>query len=144
VRGGNFAFRGYKVAPACALPYRRLPSKEARMAVTIYHNPNCSTSRKVLGWLQDKGIEPRVIEYLKTPPSAAELKRILKQMNARPHDILRRKGEAYEALGDDSKLNADALIAKMLEEPVLIERPIVVTDKGAVLCRPPEKVWEVV
>jgi arsenate reductase (glutaredoxin) len=114
------------------------------MAVTIYHNPNCSTSRKVLGWLQDKGIEPRVIEYLKTPPSAAELKRILKLMNARPHDILRRKGEAFEALGDDGKLNADALLAKMLEEPVLIERPIVVTDKGAVLCRPPEKVWEVV
>ena len=114
------------------------------MAVTIYHNPNCSTSRKVLGWLQDKGIKPQVIEYLKTPPSAAELKRILKLMNARPHDSLRRKGEAFEALGDDSKLNADALLAKMLEEPVLIERPIVVTDKGAVLCRPAEKVWEVV
>lgn len=114
------------------------------MAVTIYHNPNCSTSRKVLGWLTDKGIQPRVIEYLKTPPSAAELKRILKQMNAKPHDILRRKGDAYEALGDASKLSADALIGKMVEEPVLIERPIVVTDKGAVLCRPPEKVWEIV
>jgi arsenate reductase len=114
------------------------------MAVTIYHNPNCSTSRKVLGWLKDKGIEPQVIEYLKTPPSAAELKRILKQMNARPHDILRRKGDAYEALGDADKLSTDALIKKMLEEPVLIERPIVVTDKGAVLCRPPEKVWEIV
>lgn len=114
------------------------------MAVTIYHNPNCSTSRKVLGWLTDKGIQPRVIEYLKTPPSAAELKRILKQMNAKPHDILRRKGDAYEALGDASKLSADALIGKMVEQPVLIERPIVVTDKGAVLCRPPEKVWEIV
>ncbi|HEY1382025.1 MAG TPA: arsenate reductase (glutaredoxin) [Dongiaceae bacterium] len=114
------------------------------MAVTIYHNPNCSTSRKVLGWLKDKGLKPQVIEYLKTPPSAAELKRILKQMDARPHDILRRKGEAYEALGDAGKLSADALIGKMLEEPVLIERPIVVTDKGAVLCRPPEKVWDVV
>ena len=114
------------------------------MAVTIFHNPNCSTSRKVLGWLKDKGIEPQVIEYLRTPPSAAELKRILKQMNATPHDILRRKGEAYEALGDASKISADALINKMLEEPVLIERPIVVTEKGAVLCRPPEKVWEVV
>ena len=114
------------------------------MAVTIYHNPNCSTSRKVLGWLTDKGIQPRVIEYLKTPPSSAELKRILKQMNAKPHDILRRKGDAYEALGDASKLSADALIGKMVEQPVLIERPIVVTDKGAVLCRPPEKVWEIV
>lgn len=114
------------------------------MAVTIYHNPNCSTSRKVLGWLRDKGIEPQVIEYLKTPPSAAELKLILAQMNAKPHDILRQKGDAYEALGDASKLSADALIRKMQEEPVLIERPIVVTAKGAVLCRPPEKVWEVV
>lgn len=114
------------------------------MAVTIYHNPKCSTSCKVLGWLKDKGIKPQVIEYLKTPPSAAELKRILKQMGARPHDILRRKGEAYEALGDAGKLSADALIRKMLEEPVLIERPIVVTGKGAVLCRPPEKVWDVV
>ena len=92
------------------------------MAVTIYHNPNCSTSRKVLGWLRDKGIEPEVIEYLKTPPSAAELKRILKQMNAKPQDILRRKGEAYEALGDMTQLTADALIKKMLDEPVLIEQ----------------------
>lgn len=114
------------------------------MAVTIYHNPNCSTSRKVLGWLKDKGIEPTVVEYLKTPPSATELKRILGQMKAKPHDILRRKGDAYEALGDVSKLSADALIKKMLEEPVLIERPIVVSDKGAVLCRPPEKVWDIV
>ncbi len=115
------------------------------MSVTIYHSPNCSTSRKVLGWLKDKGTEPQIIEYLKDPPSAAELKRILKQMKATPHDILRRKGEAYEALGGDvEKLSADALIGKMLEEPVLIERPIVVTDKGAVLCRPPEKVWEIV
>jgi arsenate reductase len=112
------------------------------MAVTIYHNPSCSTSRKVLGWLKDKGIEPTVVEYLKTPPSAAELKRILALMKAKPHDILRRKGDAYEALGDASKLSADAVIKKMLEEPVLIERPIVVTGKGAVLCRPPEKVWD--
>lgn len=114
------------------------------MAFAIYHNPNCSTSHKVLGWLKDKGIEPKVIEYLKTPPSAAELKRILARMKAKPHDILRRKGEAYERLGDAAKLSADALIKKMIEEPVLIERPIVVTDTGAVLCRPPERVWEIV
>jgi arsenate reductase (glutaredoxin) len=65
------------------------------MAVTIYHNPNCSTSRKVLGWLKDKGIQPKIVEYLKAAPSAAEMKRILAQMKAEPHDILRRKGEAY-------------------------------------------------
>ena len=83
------------------------------MPVTIYHNPNCSTSRKVLGWLKEKGIEPKVVEYLKTPPDAATLKRILKQMKAKPADILRRKGDAYEALGDVSKLGDEALIAKM-------------------------------
>ncbi|HWT99152.1 MAG TPA: arsenate reductase (glutaredoxin) [Terriglobales bacterium] len=115
------------------------------MSVTIYHNPNCSTSRKVLGWLTEKGIEPEIVQYLKTPPSAAELKRILKLMGgAKAADILRRKGDAYEALGDVAKLKNDELIAAMVEEPVLIERPIVVTDKAAVLCRPPEKVWDVV
>ena len=120
------------------------------MSVTIYHNPNCSTSRKVLGWLTEKGIEPEIVQYLKTPPSAAELKRILKLMGgAKAADILRRKGEAYEALvdeagGDVAKMKNDELIAAMVEEPVLIERPIVITDKAAVLCRPPEKVWEVV
>jgi arsenate reductase len=114
------------------------------MAITIYHNPKCSTSRKVLGWLKDKGIAPHVVEYLKTPPNASELKGILTKMKAKPHDILRRKGDAYEALGDADKLTGDALIKKMVEEPVLIERPIVVTGKGAVLCRPPEKVWDVV
>lgn len=114
------------------------------MPVTIYHNPNCSTSRKVLGWLREKGIEPKVVEYLKTPPSAAELKRILDSMKAKPQDILRRKGEAYEALGDADAMSGAELLSKMMAEPVLIERPIVVTDKGAVLCRPPERVWEVV
>src|SRR4026207_1358376 len=103
------------------------------MAVTIWHNPGCSTSRKVLGWLKDKGIKPTIVEYLKTPPSATELKRVLATMKAKPLDILRRKGDAYEALGDANKLSADALIKKMTEEPVLIERPIVITDKAAVL-----------
>ncbi len=114
------------------------------MSLTIWHNANCSTSRKVLGWLKDKGLKPTILEYLKTPPSAAELKKLLAAMKLKPHDILRRKGEAYEALGDVAKLSADALIKKMVEAPVLIERPIVITGKGAVLCRPPEKVWDVV
>jgi arsenate reductase len=115
------------------------------MPVTIFHNPNCSTSRKVLGWLTEKGITPKVVQYLKTPPSVTELKRILKLMGgAKAVDILRRKGEAYEALGDVAKLSNDELIAKMVEEPVLIERPIIITDKAAVLCRPPERVWDIV
>jgi len=115
------------------------------MPITIYHNPNCSTSRKVLGWLREKGHDSKVIEYLKTPPDAAALRKILAGMGgAEPADILRRKGDAYEALGDVAKLKPDALLAKMVEEPVLIERPIVVNGKRAVLCRPPERVWDIV
>lgn len=114
------------------------------MALTIYHNPKCSTSRKVLGWLQEKGHAPRIVEYLKTPPDAATLRRILKLMAAGPQDILRRKGDAYEALGDSSHIADADLIARMVAEPVLIERPIVVTDQAAVLCRPPERVWDIV
>lgn len=114
------------------------------MTLTIYHNPKCSTSRKVLGWLEEKGLKPHVIEYLKTPPSAAELRHILKLMGAKPADILRRKGDEFEALGDPAKIAAADLIDRMVATPVLIERPIVVTGKAAVLCRPPEKVWEIV
>ncbi len=114
------------------------------MPITIYHNPNCSTSRKVLGWLKEKGHSPKVVEYLKTPPDTATLKKILSAMGAKPADILRRKGDAYEALGDVAKLTDAALIEKMAREPVLIERPIVVSGAKAVLCRPPERVWEIV
>lgn len=114
------------------------------MSITIYHNPKCSTSRKVLDWLIDKGYAPKVIEYLKTPLDSKALKALLSAMNAAPADILRRKGEAYEALGNSAKMTADQLIAKMVAEPVLIERPIVLNGKRAVLCRPPERVWEVV
>ncbi|WP_374310409.1 arsenate reductase (glutaredoxin) [Dongia sp.] len=114
------------------------------MSITIYHNPNCSTSRKVLGWLKEKGHAPNVVEYLKTPPDVATLKKILGAMAAEPADILRRKGDAYEAMGDVAKMTPDALLAKMVEEPVLIERPIVVNGKRAVVCRPPERVWDIV
>ena len=114
------------------------------MSITIYHNPNCSTSRKVLGWLKENGHAPKVVEYLKTPPDVATLKKILGAMGAEPAEILRRKGDAYEALGDVAKMKPDALLAKMVAEPVLIERPIVVNGKRAVLCRPPERVWDIV
>jgi arsenate reductase len=114
------------------------------MAVTIYHNPNCSTSRKVLGWLKEKGIEPKVVEYLKTPLDEAGIKALLKKLKVGPRDILRRKGEAFEALNLTDKTTDEALIAAMAETPVLIERPIVVGPKGAALCRPPERVWDAV
>jgi arsenate reductase (glutaredoxin) len=114
------------------------------MSITIYHNPKCSTSRKVLGFLRDAGIEPEIVEYLKTPPSKTKLKELLKQMGIAPRALLRRKEKLYAELGlDDAKLSDADLIAAMAEHPILIERPITVTDKGAVLCRPPERVFEI-
>jgi arsenate reductase len=114
------------------------------MAVTIYHNPNCSTSRKVLGWLKEKGIEPKIVEYLKTPLDEAGIRSLLKKLKLGPRDILRRKGEAFEALQLSDRTTDDHLIGAMATMPILIERPIVVGPKGAVLCRPAERVWEAV
>lgn len=114
------------------------------MGVTIYHNPSCQTSRKVLGFLRDAGIEPQIVLYLKEPPSAAKLAELLKRMKIVPRDLLRRRGTPYDELGlDDKGLSDEALIAAMVKHPILIERPIVVTEKGAVLCRPPERVYDV-
>lgn len=113
------------------------------MAVTIYHNPRCSKSRQTLGLLEDKGVEPEIVEYLKTPPSAAELARILALLGKRPADILRAK-EAKEAGIDTASLDDAALIDKMVANPVVIERPIVVVDgEKARLGRPPESVLEI-
>ena len=111
------------------------------MPVTIYHNPNCSTSREVLGWLREKGIEPQVVEYLKTPPTAAELDDILTRLGLEPRALLR-KGEAvYREIGlDNPDLDRSALIAAMVAHPVLIERPIVLAHGKAAIGRPPENV----
>jgi arsenate reductase len=112
--------------------------------VTIYHNPSCTTSRKVLAAIRATGAEPRVIEYLKTPPTRAELKSLLGRMGMTPRALLRRRGTPYDELGlDDSKKTDEVLIDAMLAHPILIERPIVVTSKGVRLCRPPEKLAEI-
>jgi arsenate reductase len=114
------------------------------MGVTIYHNPSCATSRKVLGFLRDAGIEPQIILYLKAPPTKAVLSDLLKKMKISPRALLRKRGTPYDELGlGDTKLSDEALIEAMLKHPVLIERPIVVSDTGAVLCRPPERVYEI-
>ncbi|MDP1911189.1 MAG: arsenate reductase (glutaredoxin) [Hyphomicrobium sp.] len=114
------------------------------MGVKIYHNPSCGTSRKVLGFLRDAGIEPTIFLYLKTPPTKAELTELLKRMKIKPRDLLRRRGTPYDELGlGDEAFTDAALIDAMVEHPILIERPIVVTEKGAVLCRPPERVYEI-
>jgi arsenate reductase (glutaredoxin) len=112
--------------------------------VVIYHNPNCSTSRKVLGILREAGTQPRIIEYLKTPPSRTELLDLLRRMEMAPRALLRRRGTPYEAMGlGDPAKSDDALIDAMLEQPILIERPIVVGPLGVRLCRPVERVYEV-
>ena len=110
---------------------------------TIYHNPNCGTSRKVLGILRESGAEPTVIEYLKTPPNRAELQDLLAKMGMTPRQLLRRRGTPFDELGlADPAKSDDALIDAILAHPILMERPVVVTGKGVKLCRPAEKVME--
>jgi arsenate reductase (glutaredoxin) len=111
--------------------------------ITIYHNPACGTSRNVLALIRDSGIEPNVIEYLKTPPDRATLAALLARMNVRPRDLLREKDTPYAELGLAADHWSDAqLIDLMLEHPILINRPIVVTPRGVKLCRPSESVKE--
>jgi arsenate reductase len=109
------------------------------MAVVIYHNPRCTKSRETMKLLADKGIEPEVIEYLKTPPSAAELKELVAKLGISPRQLLRKGETPYKDLNlADEKLSDAAIIKAMAENPVLIERPIVVTGNKAALGRPPE------
>ena len=114
------------------------------MTVTIYHNPRCSKSRQTLALLEERGISPRVVDYLKTPPSAAELKAILKKLGLRPRDLMRKGEPRFAELGlKERDLDDDALIALMMANPILIERPIVVSGGKAALGRPPESVLEI-
>jgi arsenate reductase len=111
------------------------------MQVTIYHNPACGTSRTVLGLIRAAGIEPQVVEYLKTPPDEATLRELLARMGIPARALLRLKGTPAKELGlDDPSVGEDAIIAAMLAHPILIERPVVATPQGAALCRPAEKV----
>lgn len=111
------------------------------MKATIYHNPSCGTSRNVLAMIRAAGIEPAVIEYLKTPPSRSELKDLLRQAGLTLRDILREKGTPYAELGlGDPVLGDDALLDAIERHPVLINRPLVVTERGVALCRPSERV----
>ena len=112
--------------------------------VVIYHNPDCGTSRNVLGLIRNAGVEPHVIEYLKTVPSREMLKRLAHRMNVPLRSILREKGTPYAELGlDDPKLSDDDLLEAMMTHPILINRPIVVTSKGVRLCRPSETVLDI-
>ncbi|MFZ2100744.1 MAG: arsenate reductase (glutaredoxin) [Oricola sp.] len=114
------------------------------MTVTIYHNPKCGTSRNVLEMIRASGEEPEVIEYLKTPPGREKLVELVKATGLPVRDILRQKGTPHDELGlGDPKWSDDELIDFMVEHPILMNRPIVVTPLGAALCRPSEKVLEI-
>lgn len=112
--------------------------------VTIYHNPRCSKSRQTLQLLRDRGIEPRIVEYLKAPPSAQELDSILKLLGFEPRDLMRKKEDAYRTGGlADPTLDRAALVRAMVENPTVIERPVVVANGKAAVGRPPEKVLDI-
>lgn len=110
--------------------------------IRIYHNPRCSKSRQALEILRQEGKNPEIIEYLKTPLTAEAVRGLLKKLNLPARDIVRTK-EAGELDIDLTALEDDTLIAEIVKNPVLIERPIVVTDKGALICRPPEKLYDI-
>ena len=113
------------------------------MSVTIYHNPACGTSRNTLAMIRATGVEPVVIEYLKTPPSREELRDLVRRMGVPLRDVMRQKGTPYDELGlGNPALSDDALLDAIELHPILINRPIVVTPKGVRLCRPSELVLE--
>ena len=114
------------------------------MTVTIYHNPSCSKSRATLQLIKDNGIEPEVVEYLKTPPDAKQLDAILNKLDMEPRDLMRKGEPEYQvARLDDDSLGRSDLIKGMIENPKLIERPIVLANDQAVIGRPPENVLKI-
>lgn len=119
------------------------PESPETTDVTIYHNPACGTSRNVLGLIRNAGIEPTVIEYLKTPPTRADLISLITRMGIPVRAVLRERGTPYAELGlDDPALSDEALLDAMMAHPILINRPIVVTPLGVRLCRPSETVLD--
>jgi arsenate reductase len=116
----------------------------AMPSITIYHNPKCGTSRNVLALIRNTGVEPEVIEYLKTPPSRDKLIELVAQMGTSVRELLRQKGTPYDELGlGDESLTDDALLDAMVAHPILMNRPMVVTVLGTRLCRPSELVLDI-
>lgn len=112
-------------------------------AITIYHNPDCGTSRNTLGLIRNSGVEPVIVEYLKTPPDRDTLADLIRRMGIPVRDVLRQRGTPYADLGlDDPALSDDRLLDAMMAHPILINRPIVVTPLGVRLCRPSEAVLD--
>lgn len=128
------------------MPSATTPTTAAATAagVTIYHNPKCGTSRNTLALIRNAGIEPEIVEYLKTPPTRETLRALAAKMAVPVREVIRQKEAAYKELGlDDPAVGDDALIAAMLANPILINRPIVVTPLGTRLCRPSEEVLDI-
>ena len=120
-----------------------MPAANKPIDAIIYHNPECCTSRNTLGLIRNAGIEPHVIEYLKTPPSRALLKSLIERMGASVRDVMRVKGTPYRELKlDDPAITDDQLLDAMMAHPILINRPIVVAPLGVKLCRPSETVLD--
>lgn len=114
------------------------------MPVTLFHNPRCSKSRQTLELLRNRGVEPTIVEYLKTPPDAAQLDEILLQLGIEPRDLMRKTEASYKEAGlDDPTLDRATLIAGMVAHPILIERPIVLASGKAAIGRPPENVLSI-
>ncbi len=114
------------------------------MSITIYHNPRCSKSRQALQLLLDHDLNPTVVDYLHTPPSREELERILDLLNMEPEELLRKQELEYKEAGlDDPLISREALIDAMIENPILIQRPIVIANGKAVIGRPPERVLDI-
>ncbi len=111
--------------------------------VTIYHNPKCTTSRNALTMIKDAGVEPEVIEYLKTPPTRETLVTLINEMKLEVRELIRKRGKLYDELGlSDESLSDEALLDALEQNPVLMERPIVVTTKGTKVCRPAATVMD--
>jgi arsenate reductase len=138
-------FRRQRKKPQSVLRFRlNNRPRGAPMSITIYHNPNCGTSRKVLTRLQELGLKPNVVEYLRTPPARTEMQRLLAAMGMKPRDILRRKGTPYEELNlDNATLSDDQILDALAAHPILMERPVVETPRGVRVCRPAEKLDEI-
>lgn len=112
--------------------------------ITIYHNPRCSKSRQTLALLEERGLKPKVVTYLESPPSSSTLKKIIKMLGIAPRELMRKNEEAYKQLGlSDATLTDSQLIQAMVDNPILIERPIVVNGERAALGRPPENVLDI-
>jgi arsenate reductase len=115
------------------------------MTLILYHNPRCSKSREALRLLEEKGLHPKIVKYLETPPTASEIAVLLKKLRIPARDLMRTSEQVFKSLGlDDPNISDKALIAAMADNPVLIERPILISGRRAVIGRPPERVLDII